>query len=296
MMPRRIRRPLAPPTCRAPIASRLRGLTLVLILAAAIVVLNGCGGGGDKSAPPPGNNAANDANDLAAAQRLYAGAPRTPSNFYSDAPPPGVSGVVATTHLKSVDLLGAAPGTVSFELCTENLGDAIAWSEDRAQFMNSYADLVDVVSQARYVELTRVPRADSSARLRHRVFRCTYLERQGTDLAADVGTAGVFNARPLDAAALAALSEYLWTYTRFNNADFIVTSSQPGTGNAQQLRHDIDMAQLLRASTLGDCDRVELLRWSHVVELASGALTRQLTPLRSFQVRRVNNLVELCRN
>ena len=90
----------------------LRRLTTLLLLVAVIVYLNGCGGGGSAPAAP---NKTQQAADLATAQKVYAGTPRTPAGFYADPAPVGVTGTVATLHLKNSDLAGAPVNAAAFE-------------------------------------------------------------------------------------------------------------------------------------------------------------------------------------
>ncbi len=269
----------------------LRRLPTLLLRVAVIVSLNGCGGGDSAPAAP---NTTQQAADLATAQKVYTGTPRTPAGFYADPAPVGVTGTVATTHLKNSDLAGASAGTAAFELCNDDMAQATAWSEGRSTFMGSYADLVDVTGNTRYWELTRVPRADVSARLRHRVFKCSYVNRSGLDPAIDNGPAGTLNLRPLDATSLKDLSEYLWHFTVFDNADHVVLDSAAGAASSGALAHVITMARLTRAAVSGDCDRVDVLRWTHSANTSTGALSRQLETLQTLRARRVNGLVELC--
>ena len=77
----------------------------------------------------------------------------------------------------------------------------------RAQYEASFARFSSVFPDAFYIrergrfypddmfEVVRVPRADVTAMVRHRVFRCDYLDRSSTDLRADVGAAAM-NQRP----------------------------------------------------------------------------------------------------
>ena len=269
----------------------LRRLTTLSLLVAVIVYMNGCGGGGSAPAAP---NKTQQAADLATAQKVYAGTPRTPAGFYADPAPVGVTGTVATTHLKNSDLAGAPVGAAAFELCNDDMAQATAWSEGKSTFMGSYADLVDVTGNARYWELTRVPRADVSARLRHRVFKCSYVNRSGLDPATDNGPAGTLNLRPLDAASLKDLTEYLWYFTAFDNADHVVLDSAAGTAPSGSLAHVITMARLTRAAVIGDCDRIDVLRWTHSANTSTGSLSRQLDTLQTIRARRSNGLVELC--
>lgn len=275
----------------------LRRLTTLLLLVAVIVYMNGCGGGdsaGKTASSAPSAPDTQQAADLATAQKVYAGTPRTPAGFYADPAPAGVTGTVATTHLKNSDLAGAPAGAPAFELCNDDMAQATAWSEGKSTFMGSYADLVDVTGNARYWELTRVPRADVSARLRHRVFKCSYVNRSGLDPATDSGPAGTLNQRPLDAASLRDLTEYLWHFTAFNNADHVVLDSTAGTAPSGSLAHVITMARLTRAAVSGDCDRIDMLRWTHSANTSTGDLSRQLEILRTIRARRSNGLVELC--
>ncbi len=74
--------------------------------------------------------------------------------------------------------------------------------------------------------------------LRHRVFKCEYLDRSGTDLRVDTGAAGAMNQRPLTATELEALSEYLWQFTMFNNSEYAVESSSGSTASGTARAHD----------------------------------------------------------
>ncbi len=265
---------------------------LLAVTAAALLTLAGCGGGSseDAVAAPVVSNAP----DLAIAQQVYVGTPRTPADFYSEAMPVGVTGPVATVHLKNSDVAPAANGP-RYELCTEDSGQAISWSEMRPSFNGSYSDIVDMSSDAQRFEIIRVPRSDSTARLQHRVFRCSYLDRSSTNLDTDSGAAGIVNTRPVDAAGLKRLSEYLWRFTVHNNADHVVLGSAAATAPAGQLAHAIEMARLTRGSSSTECDTITLLRWTHTADVNSGALQRDLRETRSFRARRDNlGTVTLC--
>jgi hypothetical protein len=138
----------------------------------------------------------------------------------------------------------------------------------------------------------RVPRADVTAMIRHRVFRCDYLDRSSTDLRADIGSAGSMNQRPLNADELETLSEYLWQFTMFNNSDYAVESSTRSvSGNT--LSQTIRMGQLVRGAA-GGCDTVQLVDWTHTMNSTDGSLTRSLTNVRTFQVKSVSSVAQAC--
>lgn len=129
--------------------------------------------------------------------------------------------------------------------------------------------------------------------LRHRVFRCSYLDRSSSDLALAQGPAGVMNSRPIAATDLRTLAEYLWHFTSYNNADTIVTASI-GRGSAPTLSHAIRMAQLQPAASAAGCDTIQLLQCVHEANTDSGALARRVESLGSFRARNNQGFVSLC--
>ena len=264
----------------------------------ATMSLAACGGGGGASAPassqpqnvtqPPVAAA-----DLTLAARLYKGDQRTPAGFDVETRPASVVGTLSTRHLKNTDFAtGPQAAGATYEVCTNDLAQAIAWSEQLATWAGQYSDLTEVRSDAHLFELLRTPRADNTALLRHRVFKCDYVDRSGSDLRADTGAAGALNQRPLSAAELEALSEYLWQFTLFNNADYAVESSSASTeGNL--LVHTIRLGQLVRGAN-GACDTVQLSDWVHSMNTVDGSLTRSLAPVRSFQVKSAAGVAQVC--
>lgn len=217
--------------------------------------------------------------DEAIAAQLYAGTPRTPPGFVTDPVPPSFE-QVTTYHVKSQQV--AVPAATAFELCTDDWSEAFAWTEEVAAGSAEYLDLVTNETADGYFEFDRVPRGQPQRYVRMRVYRCAYLDRTGVDLAAPTAFAGTFNRRPLDAAALRALSEYLWLFTPYNNAGHAAIASAARAGAT--LAHAITIASL--TSVPGGCDRVTLTEWTHSVEPATGALALSVTPLREFRARR----------
>ena len=280
----------------------------ILIVLALSASLAACGGGGGGSSasnapqsvqtpssgnPPANNPPSTSAADLALAERIYKGDERTPAGFDVESRPASVTGTLSTRHLKNTDFAtGPQAITPSYEVCTNDMAQAIAWSESQATWNGQYSDLVEVRGDNRLYEVIRVPRADVTAMLRHRVFRCDYLDRANTDLRADSGAAGSMNQRPLTADELQSLAEYLWQFTMFNNADFAVMSSSTTTsGNA--LVQTIRMGQLVRG-VAGSCDTVQIVDWTHTMSTSDGAITRSLGNVRTFRSKSVGGATELC--
>jgi hypothetical protein len=234
-----------------------------------------------------------NAADLDLADRLYKGTARTPAGFDTESRPSNVTGTLATRHLKNTDLAtGPQAMGASYEMCTNDLAQAIEWSEKQATWQGQYSDLAEVGSDERYFELVRVPRADVTAMIRHRIFRCEYLDRAGSDLRSDSGAAGSMNQRPLTAVELEKLAEYLWQFTMFNNSDYAVESSSTLV-NGNQLVQTIRMGQLVRGSA-GTCDTVQVSDWTHTMSTVDGSLTRSLAEVRSFKVKGSSSGVESC--
>jgi len=294
-----------------PRVMRLSVNNLLALLALALLTA-GCGGGGGGSgssapASAPSQPAAPaapvpaatttptlSAADLDLAARLYKGDARTPAGFDVETRPANVAGTISTRHLKNTDLATGPQGISNslYEMCTNDLAQAIDWSERQATWQGQYSDLAEVRSDARMFELVRVPRADVTAMIRHRVFRCDYLDRSNSDLRAEAGAAGSMNQRPLTAVELEKLTEYLWQFTLFNNSDYAVESSTT-TANGGLLVQTIRIGQLVRGSP-GSCDVVQVSDWTHTMNSADGTLTRALTPVRSYQVQASGSSAQAC--
>jgi len=285
-----------------------RAILLHVFLLAALLTLTACGGGGGATPVPPASSysqpasvtppasdaaVASDSADLDLAARLYKGDERTPAGFAVEQRPANVLGTLSTRHLKNTDL-ATGPQAISpvFEICTNDMAQAIDWSEKQATWQGQYSDMVEVNSDSRMFEVVRVPRADVSAMIRHRVFRCDYLDRAGSDLRADTGSAGSMNQRPLTADELKSLAEYLWQFTLFNNSDYAVLSSS-SSQSAGSIVETIRMGQLVRGSS-GGCDTVQVSDWTHTMNATDGTLTRGLTAVRSFKVRSAGGSAASC--
>ena len=275
--------------------SKLRGRWRLAALAA--IVLSACGGGGgDSSAPTPAASAPPrpvTQSDLQIAQSVYGSGPRTPAGFYSD-PPPSGHDYVSTMHLKNADVDAAvvAPQPL-YELCTDDWNQALAWSELGAQNAPQYSDLVETNDDPRYFEFGRVRQGDPTFYVRARVFKCAYLDRAAANLRAAAGAAGKLNRRPLTAAELRDLSEYLWQFTPIQ---------QRGLRSDREQRHvdarvtDAHVAhgQAGARRNFGSCDRVDVVAWRHTLDTMTGSLQLEVTTLWSFGARESAGVVSLC--
>jgi hypothetical protein len=230
--------------------------------------------------------------DLEVAQAIYTGAPRTPENFYVDAAPSGHDNV-ATAHLKNNDIASGSVADPVHELCTDDWNEALGWSELRAQNSPHYADLVATNEEPRYFEFGRSRAGEPQFYVRDRVFKCSYLDRASANLRDREGAAGQMNRRPVTAAELRTLSEYLWAFTSYNNFGYAVLNSS-GTSTASTLTHRLHIAALVRNGSSSTCDRIDILAWRHTLDISTGALMLDVETEFSFGAKESGGSIELC--
>lgn len=267
------------------------------LAALTAVALSACGGGGGgDSAPAPAAIAPSrpvTQSDLQIAQSVYGSGPRTPAGFYSDPPPSGHE-YVSTMHLKNADIDAAAVAPQPlYELCADDWNQALEWSELGAQSAPQYADLVETNDDPRYFEFGRVREGDPTFYVRSRVFKCAYLDRAAANLRAAAGPAGQFNQRPLTAAELRNLSEYLWQFTKYNNVGYAVLQSS-GASSTTALTHTLYMGSNARGGISTSCDRIDVISWRHTLDTATGSLHVEVATLWSFGAREAAGVVTLC--
>jgi len=265
-------------------------------LAALTTIVLGGGGGGGGAAPTPTAIAPPrpvEQSDLQIAQSVYGSGPRTPAGFYSDPQPSGYS-YVSTLHLKNanVDATVAAPEPL-YELCTDDRNEALAWSELSAQHDPQYSDLVATDDDPRYFEFGRVRQGDPTFYVRARVFKCAYLDRSNANLRDAAGPAGTLNSRPLTAAELRDLTEYLWQFTQYNNVGYAVLKSS-GSASGASLTHKLHIGSLARGALSSSCDRVDVIVWEHKLDTASGEMELDVETLWSFGAHEADGVVTLC--
>jgi len=197
-------------------------------------------------------------------------------------------------HLKNADVDAAAVAPQPlYELCTDDWNQALNWSELGAENSPQYSDLVETNDDPRFFEFGRVRQGDPTFFIRARVFKCAYLDRAAANLRAAAGPAGKLNLRPLTAAELRSLSEYLWQFTKYNNFGNAVLESS-GSSTSTTLSHTLHMGVLARAGISSTCDRVDVIAWRHTLDTTTGTLQLEVTTLWSFGAREQTGAVSLC--
>lgn len=267
-------------------------------------LLAGCGGGGGTSgggvaapasAPPTSGSGSTRPvaqTDLEIADLAYTDAARVPAGFRVEAP--RYTDAYATlAHLRNTDLDAAAARP--HELCTNDFATALQWSETVATARPVYGDLVENNATPLYHEFVRRLRSTPARDAIDRVYRCDYVDRADVDLRAATGSAGRLNYANWTATDLQRLGEYLWGFTADNNTGRVVLKSE-ARADATGAVHALHLARLVRATTAGACDRVDVVRVDLRAERTAGTMTRTETPLWSFGARRDAGVTGLCSN
>lgn len=272
-----------------------RFTTIALLGIPLALALGGCGGGSSPvtaatpTAVPSQNNLRPvTQSDADIAVLLYGDTQRTPPGFYQETTP-AVQGYVSTSQLKSTEI-GAE--TRPYELCSDDWIQALQWSEAAASGSGVYATLTGNSDSSMYFEFDRVRVGTPQAYVRQRVFKCAFVNRDTVDLRDAAGAAGMLNARPLSAADIALLNEYLWQFTNYNNFGNVVLRSH-GSSSTNLLVHSLYIATLTRGLQEA-CDLIQVIEWKHSADLSTGALSRSVTSLWSFSAKQQFGVVSLC--
>lgn len=277
------------------VMSALFTRTLRLVTGSIVLLLCACGGGGAASSSTSNAQTAGASGGVTQtnsqiAALIYSDSQRTPNGFYAENVPV-FSGYVATSHLKTTDLNSNA--VLHYELCSDDFNQALQWSNTADSVSGDNATLTGNDVTDRYFEFDRLRAGTPQGYLRQRIYKCAYLNRNTVDLQAPAGDAGTLNARPMDAATLKTLSEYLWQFTRYNNFGNVVLSSS-GAAGANSLTHSLVIATLTRVGSVGSCDSIDIADWKHSLNTTTGELTLSVTPLFSFHAQESNGAVSVC--
>jgi hypothetical protein len=267
-------------------------LLLLLLPAVALVA---CGGGGGASAArsAPASAPADAArpvtqSDLEIADLLYTDRSRVPAGFYVE-PARYDSSYATISQLRNTDL--GATTAAAHELCSDDPGEALGWSETVALAAPAYGDLVETNDHEQYHEFVRALRVTPARHAIARVYKCAWLDRDAVDLANPDGPAGVLGKPAWTTADLQWVGEYSFTFSLDNNAGHVVLSSH-AQATASGATHALILARLSRAAQ--GCDRVDVWRRDLTATRAGGTLVRADTLLWSFGASRSGGITQLC--
>ena len=201
---------------------------------------------------------------------------------------------------RSFSLYHVKDSSVSYELCTNDYYQALDWETADNDSRQVGGSFVDSHENDRYFEFIReLSFPDGAGNVTGvtspgfaRVFKCSYVDRNGVDRNLRDGYAGTLNLRPLEKQTLKTFTEYMWQFTFFWPAKKkILETFSMERENAYQ--HTLLLA-LLTNKGADKCDLIEVVDWVFTVDKASGGVTKDFNHLYTIEARLVDGAPEEC--
>ena len=223
--------------------------------------------------------------------KAYDNSYQAPEQFYVDerAATPGSYSVY---HVKDV--------SVSYEICTDDFNEALALEAADNASRSVSGDLVTSVENSRYFEFVReLSYPDSIGNISDptspgfsRVFKCSYVNRDGTDRNLRNGFAGKLNASPLSQHVVKTYAEYMWQFTFFWPARPKVLNSYSAE-TADEFQNTL---QLILVTNQGDarCDLTEVIDWEFSVDRNTGQITKTYRKLYETEAQLIDGSPQEC--
>lgn len=256
-----------------------------------------CGGSGPGNSPSATANSPSSAQSPAMpsnsriAELIYDTSYSVPAGFYVDER--------ANTD-RSYTVHHVLDASSSFELCTNDYAEALAWEEADNASRSVQGYYVESYDNERYFEFVReLSYQDDIGNIDDitspgfaRVFKCSSTSRDGVDRSLLTGYAGQLNAHPLQQASVRVFAEYLWQFTFFPTSRKKVIDSY-GSGTSETLEQTLVLAF---ATTQGvdRCDRIEVAKWTFSANRSSGEVSKIFTSERVFEARNDSGNVAVC--
>ena len=265
------------------------------VLLIVVLVLTGCTSGGPDTVelPPPREFPTREqALDL-----IYSTTYRVPSDFYVDdrADTPRSYTVY---HVKNL----AIREEDRWELCTDDFQTAYDWEQADNDRRLIGGVFVEWVENDRYWEFVR--ELDVSGSVGNtgltepgfaRVFKCSYVNRDGVDRTNENGYGGTFNA-PLSLAAASEFAEYMWQwkYWGATTAKVLDTYSEDA-GDVYKHRLLLGLA-VDQYDPERDCDLIQIVDWVWIFDKATGEITKRVEAVDRFDAKLENGTPIVCAN
>ena len=257
----------------------------LLVIPLALVV-SGC----KPPADPIEDKSQSLPSDEAVLARVYDVNYRTPPGFYVDERA-GTPGSYTIYHVKDESL--------SYELCTDDYAEAMALEAADNERRQVNGVFVGSYENERYFEVIReLDYPDSVGNITDptspgfaRIFKCSYVDREGVDRNLRDGYAGRLSAIPANAAALRDLVEYLWQFAFFWPTKAKVLDSF-STEDGESARHTLRLG--LVTPTNGRCDVVEVVDWIFTLDETGGSMNKSFQLRRRFQAELIDGVPRKC--
>ncbi len=192
--------------------------------------------------------------------------------------------------------------SVSYELCTDSFDEALSWESADNMSRSVNGEYVDSYENDRYFEVIReLSFPDSVGNITDptspgysRVFKCSYVNRDGVDRNLRDGYAGTLNIQPLSEEAIRTFVEYMWQFTFFWPArKTVLDSFSDELANSYQ--HTLMLAFVTNQG-FDKCDLVEVVDWIFTVDKDDGQMTKEFKLLYQFDAELVNGTPQKCVN
>ena len=185
-------------------------------------------------------------------------------------------------------------------MCTDDYNEALTWeaadNDSRAvngEYVGSYENdkYYEFIRELSYPDsFGNIP--DPTSPGYARIFKCSYVNRDGVDRNLRDGYAGTLNQGRMSEDVIRIFSEYMWQYTFFWPArkKVLETFSAP---EENSFKHTLLLAF---ASSQGTdrCDLIEVVDWVFTVDKSTGQISKDFNLLYQFEARLVDGIAEKC--
>lgn len=190
--------------------------------------------------------------------------------------------------------------SISYEICTDDYYKALASEVTDNDSRAVTGIYVGSYENDRYFEFIRELAAPSSignitdptSPGYARIFKCSYIDRDGVDRNLRDGYAGILNMRPLTEEAVKIFSEYMWQFTFFWPARKTVLETF-SSKRVDTYEHTLVLAFLTNQGT-DKCDLIEIVDWVFTVNKADGTMTKEFIFLYRMESQLVNGIAQKC--
>ena len=188
----------------------------------------------------------------------------------------------------------------TYERCADDFDTAFQWDSEDHDSRSVTGVYVGSIENDRYFEFVRELSFEddvgNAAALTSpefsRVFKCSYVRRDGVDRGLRNGYAGTLGAQPVTMETIRNLSEYLWQFEFFWPATAGVLETY-STESTDQVAHTLRLVTLSKQGN-GQCDRVEVIDWTFNADRADGTIEKRFERRHQFEARLLDGQPEKC--
>lgn len=223
--------------------------------------------------------------------KVYDGLYQTPDYFFIDE---------RADTPRSYTVYHVKDGSMSYELCTNDYYRALEWETADHDSREVNGHYVGSYENDRYFEFIRelsYPSSvgnigDPTSPGFARVFKCSYLNRDGVDRNIRNGYAGTLNLKAPSKEAIRTFTEYMWQFTFFWPAEKKVLETF-STETETAFQHTLVLVFATKQG-MGQCDLIEVVDWVFSVNKDNSKMTKEFKHLYDMQAQLVNSVRKKC--